>query len=74
MGLADLAVERADGEALGRGRWRRRLGGQAVLDAAEFVLLSNMLRGVIKPLRRAVTVFRRVRGAVVGLIPSVRTV
>lgn len=38
-----------------------QLGGQALLDGAEFVLLKNMLRRVIKPLRRAVAVFRRVR-------------
>jgi hypothetical protein len=43
-----------------------QLGGQALLDAAEFVLLRNMVRRVIKPLRRAVAVFRRVRQAVVA--------
>jgi hypothetical protein len=37
-----------------------QLGGQALLDAAEFVLLKNMLRRLIKPLRRAVAVFRRI--------------
>jgi hypothetical protein len=42
-----------------------QLGGQALLDAAEFVLLRNMLRRVIKPLRRAVAVFRRIRQAIV---------
>jgi hypothetical protein len=33
--------------------------------SAEFVLLKNMLRRVIKPLRRAVAVFRRIRQAIV---------
>jgi hypothetical protein len=47
-----------------------QLGGQALLDAAELVLLKNMLRRVIKPLRRAVAVFRRVRQAVV--MPTAR--
>jgi hypothetical protein len=44
-----------------------QLGGQALLDAAEFVLLKNILRRAIKPLRRAVAVFRRVRQAVAAL-------
>jgi hypothetical protein len=35
------------------------LGGQALLDAAEFVLLRNAVRRLIKPLRRVVAVFRR---------------
>jgi len=43
-----------------------QLGGQALLDAAEFVLLRNLVRRVIKPLRRAVAVFRRIRQAVVA--------
>jgi hypothetical protein len=30
-----------------------QLGGQALLDAAEFVLLRNMLRRVIKPPNRS---------------------
>jgi hypothetical protein len=42
-----------------------QLGGQALLDAAEFVLLKNILGRVIKPLRRAVAVFRMLRQAVV---------
>jgi hypothetical protein len=46
-----------------------QLGGQALLDAAEFVLLKNMLRRMIKPFRRAVAVFRRVRQAVAALMP-----
>jgi len=42
------------------------LGGQALLDASEFVLLKNMIRRQIKPLRSAVAVFRRIRQTVVA--------
>ncbi len=61
--IAILPAEMAEVETM------LQLGGQALLDAAEFVLLKNMLRRVIKPLRRAVAVFRRVRQAVADLMP-----
>jgi hypothetical protein len=50
------------------------IGGQALLDAAEFVLLRNAVRRLIKPLRRAVAVFRRLRQAVVApMLPPGRS-
>ena len=60
--IAILPAEMAGVEAM------LQLGGEALLDAAEFVLLKNTLRRVIKPLRRAVAVFRRVRQATAALV------
>ena len=66
--IAILPADMAEVEAM------LQLGGQALLDAAEFVLLRNLVRRVIKPLRRAVAVFRRIRQAVVApMLPPGRS-
>lgn len=40
------------------------LGGQALLETSEFTLMRNMLQRSVRPLRTALTMFRRARQAV----------
>jgi len=48
-------------------------GSQALLDAAEFTILKNIIRRMIKPLRAAVAIFRRARHILSRALPSAAT-
>lgn len=49
-----------------------RLGGQALLESAEFTIMKNMVQRSVRPLRMAAAMFRRVRQAVFAPLGSFR--